>query len=306
MIPTPLAPGRAELVRATTASLRALRDRIGLSRVLAVDCPWWHASNSDAKPGKNPRGHYPCMKVPELAALPIGELATDDATLFLWIPGPQLVRGNHLPLLAAWGFKPSGKGFTWVKTTKRADLTSLNAARQEPPFDFKQRRNAKQRAQRAKQRAENPGRTRGRLKLELSEAERAERRREQNLKASRKRRATAQPTSAKNMRRGEERKIEPQPQKFMLTETACEASAQASGRRSPSAGDIHRKAMAGHARDAVGFTGSVSTIGGGANPTGQAEACIRDRYVIVRLPDHIIPAVKAMRRVNVDMQIEAA
>lgn len=85
-------------------------------RCLVVDPPWYFSSNSVKKPGRNARRHYPTMKVAEIAAMPVGELAADDCWLFLWIPGPHFVLGAHLPILKAWGFEVSGIGFTWIKT----------------------------------------------------------------------------------------------------------------------------------------------------------------------------------------------
>jgi hypothetical protein len=47
--------------------------------------------------------------------LPVADVAADDAWLALWVPGPWLALGAHVPLIHAWGFKPSGIGFVWVK-----------------------------------------------------------------------------------------------------------------------------------------------------------------------------------------------
>jgi N6-adenosine-specific RNA methylase IME4 len=44
----------------------------------------------------------------------------DDAALFLWVPGPFLAIGAHLPIMRAWGFKPSGMGFVWTKLKPKA------------------------------------------------------------------------------------------------------------------------------------------------------------------------------------------
>src|SRR6185312_15612435 len=60
------------------------------------------------------------MSMEDLAALPVAELAASDAALFLWITGPFLAIGAHLPLMRAWGFKPSGMGFVWIKLNPRA------------------------------------------------------------------------------------------------------------------------------------------------------------------------------------------
>jgi N6-adenosine-specific RNA methylase IME4 len=105
----PALQGRSE----SAAALEHLRR--DYYRVLVVDPPWNFASNSLAKPGRNARRHYACMTPAELGALPVKDRLTADAALFLWITGPFLAIGAHIPLMKAWGFEPSGMGFVWIK-----------------------------------------------------------------------------------------------------------------------------------------------------------------------------------------------
>lgn len=60
------------------------------------------------------------MSLAEIAALPVADVVADDCILFLWITGPFLAIGAHLPIMKAWGFKPSGMGFTWIKLNPKA------------------------------------------------------------------------------------------------------------------------------------------------------------------------------------------
>ena len=82
-------------------------------RVVLADPPWAFSSNSLAAPGRNPRRHYPCMTVEELCQLPLAERVARDAVLFLCVPGPLLVIGAHLPLIRAWGFRPTAWALCW-------------------------------------------------------------------------------------------------------------------------------------------------------------------------------------------------
>lgn len=84
-------------------------------RVIACDPPWGFKSNSAARPGRNAMRHYDCMTLPEIKAMPVADVAATDCALFMWITGPFLAIGAHLPIMKAWGFKPSGVCFTWVK-----------------------------------------------------------------------------------------------------------------------------------------------------------------------------------------------
>lgn len=89
-------------------------------RVIAADPPWHFKSNSAAKPWRNALGHYDCMSLKDIAALPVAGMAAENSMLLLWITGPFLVLGAHLPIMDAWGFKPSGMGFVWIKLNPNA------------------------------------------------------------------------------------------------------------------------------------------------------------------------------------------
>jgi N6-adenosine-specific RNA methylase IME4 len=39
----------------------------------------------------------------------------------MWVPGPQLCIGAHIPLMRAWGFTPVAIAFTWIKLWPRSD-----------------------------------------------------------------------------------------------------------------------------------------------------------------------------------------
>ena len=89
-------------------------------RIVVSDPPWHFKSNSTAKPGRNALRHYDCMALADINALPVKNHIADDAALFLWITGPFLAIGAHIPLMKAWGFEPSGMGFVWIKLNPRA------------------------------------------------------------------------------------------------------------------------------------------------------------------------------------------
>jgi N6-adenosine-specific RNA methylase IME4 len=78
-------------------------------RVILVDPPYKFSSG----PNRNPNNHYRTLPIPQIAALPVGELAhPDGCRLFLWITWPQL---HHFPtLFKAWGFRPCS-GRPWAK-----------------------------------------------------------------------------------------------------------------------------------------------------------------------------------------------
>ena len=89
-------------------------------RVVVADVPSLFKSNSDAKPGRNPRRHYACLKPDDLARLPVRDVVASDAVLFFWTTGPLLVTGYHIPIMRAWGFAPCAMGFVWIKLNPKA------------------------------------------------------------------------------------------------------------------------------------------------------------------------------------------
>lgn len=80
--------------------------------VIYADPAWKFASNSVAKPGRNPRRHYPCMTDAEICALPVSEWAAKSAVLLMWTTAPMLERSMAIP--RAWGFKYKSQ-VVWTK-----------------------------------------------------------------------------------------------------------------------------------------------------------------------------------------------
>lgn len=101
-------------------------------RTIVADPPWRYTKDPGsrrAKMDEPPRGrgrqaedHYETLTTEEIAALPIGDLAEDDAHLYLWVTNPLLtdqrpdIKGHlSVPAIArAWGFQPKTL-LTWLK-----------------------------------------------------------------------------------------------------------------------------------------------------------------------------------------------
>lgn len=103
--------------------LHPLQDAGGY-QVIYADPPWKFRSNRDASTfeqleairGVNGRAvPYPTMTLHQIRDLPVRQIVAPQAVLFMWITGPFLAIGAHLPIMKAWGFKPKAMGFTWVK-----------------------------------------------------------------------------------------------------------------------------------------------------------------------------------------------
>jgi N6-adenosine-specific RNA methylase IME4 len=87
--------------------------RSGRYSIIVADPPWLFSSNSEAKPGRNARRHYPCMPDAEIKRLPVFTKAANSAILFMWTTVPMLERS--FPVLDAWGFKYKSQ-LVWVKS----------------------------------------------------------------------------------------------------------------------------------------------------------------------------------------------
>ena len=76
--------------------------------------PAWAFDNwSDKGEDRNANQHYPTMTVDEVAALPVGELASDRCALAMWVTDPLLDRA--IDVMKYWGFRFTTVLFTWTK-----------------------------------------------------------------------------------------------------------------------------------------------------------------------------------------------
>lgn len=83
------------------------------SAILA-DPPWSYRMYSEAGHAKSPEAHYTTMSMPQIARLPVRELAALDCYLFLWSTWPHLQQALHV--MTSWGFDYVTGG-SWTKRT---------------------------------------------------------------------------------------------------------------------------------------------------------------------------------------------
>lgn len=92
----------------------------GLYDLIYADPPWPYPArnNPGTKFGLGAGGHYQMMKVRDIAALKVREMAARDALLYLWVTGPRLLDG--IEVCGAGGFRYTTFGFVWVKTNPKS------------------------------------------------------------------------------------------------------------------------------------------------------------------------------------------
>lgn len=87
--------------------------------VIYADPPWHYKVYSKKGMGRSAESHYPTMKLEDIKALPVADLANRDCALFLWVTLPCLLEG--IEVLKAWGFEYKTTAFVWVKQNRKAD-----------------------------------------------------------------------------------------------------------------------------------------------------------------------------------------
>jgi len=104
----------------------------GKFRVIYADPPWkYNDTLAISKDGLGEsygpaEAHYPPMTILELCALPVKELAEDNAVLFLWTTSPLLE--DTFQIIKAWGFKYKSS-FIWDKV--KHNMGHYNSVRHE-------------------------------------------------------------------------------------------------------------------------------------------------------------------------------
>lgn len=84
--------------------------------VILADPPWQYdkrETGGSMKSGASQQ--YNVMGISDIANLPIGELASDNCALFMWVVPPKYYDGID-EIWKAWGFRYITKAFCWVKS----------------------------------------------------------------------------------------------------------------------------------------------------------------------------------------------
>jgi N6-adenosine-specific RNA methylase IME4 len=92
--------------------------------VIYGDPPWPFETYSVQGRQRSPDRNYDTMTLKAIKALPIAPLAAENCALLLWGVWPKLP--GVLEVITAWGFEYKTVGFVWVKTTKNAEVITLD------------------------------------------------------------------------------------------------------------------------------------------------------------------------------------
>lgn len=86
-------------------------------QVIYADPPWSYRQKGNAR--GTAVAHYDTMDTDDICNLPVKDIKTDDAILFMWATFPNLY--DALKVINAWEFEYKTAAFVWVKTNKKSD-----------------------------------------------------------------------------------------------------------------------------------------------------------------------------------------
>lgn len=91
--------------------------------IIYADPPWSYSDKGCAGAAAD---QYETMSLPDIEALPVGKLASENAVLFMWATYPKMEEA--LKTIKAWGFKFKSIAFQWVKLNKAANVEAMQKA----------------------------------------------------------------------------------------------------------------------------------------------------------------------------------
>jgi N6-adenosine-specific RNA methylase IME4 len=107
------------VIDATNKSL--LRANGGVKRTIVyADPPWKYSIERHPKGEIGMNGlanhHYPTMALTDLKQIRVQDIVSDNALMFMWSTGPQML--NSIELMKSWGFSYKTVFMVWAKTHK--------------------------------------------------------------------------------------------------------------------------------------------------------------------------------------------
>lgn len=95
---------------------------LGKYNIIYADPPWSYDDKALNRGGAE--RHYSTMKLADICAIPVADIAADDCLLFMWGAWPKLFEAGSV--LKAWGFDFKTCAFVWVKTNKRTNVNQAS------------------------------------------------------------------------------------------------------------------------------------------------------------------------------------
>lgn len=88
--------------------------------VIYADPPWAYKQQGSKKTKRGmAKQHYSTMRTEDICSLPVREISSGRALLFMWATFPNI--GEALKVIEKWGFIYKTAAFVWTKRNKRSD-----------------------------------------------------------------------------------------------------------------------------------------------------------------------------------------
>lgn len=89
-------------------------------QIIYADPPWSYKQQGSKNQKRGmAKQHYDTMTTEEICNLPIKDIKTDDAILFMWATFPNIFEAEKV--IKAWGFEYKTAAFVWVKKNKKSN-----------------------------------------------------------------------------------------------------------------------------------------------------------------------------------------
>ena len=89
-------------------------------QIIYADPPWEYRQSGSKTNGRGmAKQHYRTMRTEDICALPIRNIATDNAIIFMWATFPNIT--ETIKVMESWGFIYKTAAFVWIKHNKKSD-----------------------------------------------------------------------------------------------------------------------------------------------------------------------------------------
>ena len=89
-------------------------------QIIYADPPWEYKESGGIKSSRGmAKQHYKTMSLQEICQLPVPNIVSETAILFMWATFPRMAEA--LEVIKSWGFAYKTAAFVWVKKNKKSD-----------------------------------------------------------------------------------------------------------------------------------------------------------------------------------------
>ena len=89
-------------------------------QIIYADPPWEYRQSGSKTNGRGmAKQHYQTMNTEDICALPVRNIAMDNAIIFMWATFPNIAEA--IKVMEVWGFTYKTAAFVWIKQNKKSN-----------------------------------------------------------------------------------------------------------------------------------------------------------------------------------------